>query len=72
VKEFALETTVRQVKDFALNEFGIKEETLPDGRKIIFWMYFEKTKLVNLDQPIGSFEPIHNVNFRLAMEVIAG
>jgi hypothetical protein len=73
VKEFAPETTVRQVKDFALTEFGLTEETLPDGNKIVFFIYFGNTKLENLDQAISSFEhPNHKVDFRLAKEVIAG
>jgi hypothetical protein len=73
VKEFAPDATVRQVKDFALHEFGLKEEPLPDGTQIVFFMYFEKTKLENLDQAISNFDhPNHKVNFRLAKEVIAG
>lgn len=73
VKEFAPETVVRQVKDFALSEFGLTEETLSDGSKIVFFMYFGNTRLDNLDQPISSFEhPNHKVIFRLAKEVIAG
>ena len=73
MKEFAPDRTVRQVKAFALDEFGVKEETLPDGNQIVFFMYFEKTKLENLDQPISAFaHPNDKVNFRLAKEVIAG
>ena len=73
VMEFAPDTPVRQVKDFALNEFGLKEETLPDGNKIVFFMYFEKTKIENLDQAVSNFaHPNDKVNFRLAKEVIAG
>jgi hypothetical protein len=73
VKEFAPETTVRQVKDFALHEFELVEETLPDGSKIVFFMYFGNTKLENLDQAISTFaHPNDKVNFRLAKEVIAG
>ena len=71
--ETARETTVRQVKDFALHEFGLVEETLPDGSKIVFFMYFGNTKLENLDQAISTFaHPNDKVNFRLAKEVIAG
>lgn len=73
VKDFAPETMLRQVKAFALDEFGVKEETLPDGTQIVFFMYFEQTKLENLDQPISAFtHPNNKVNFRLAKEVIAG
>lgn len=73
VKEFAPETTVRQVKDFALREFDLAEETLPDGSKIAFFMYFGNTKVENLEQSISGFaHPNDKVNFRLAKEVIAG
>ena len=64
---------MRQVKDFALHEFELVEETLPDGSKIAFFMYFGNTKLENLDQAISTFaHPNDKVNFRLAKEVIAG
>lgn len=73
LKEFAPETTVRQVKDFVLREFGLAEETLPDASMIVFFMYFGSTKVENLDQAISMFaHPNDKVNFRLAKEVIAG
>jgi hypothetical protein len=73
VKEFAPTATVRQVKAFALHEFGLAEESLPDGSTIVFFIYSGNTKLENLDQPISAFaHPNDKVNFRLAKEVIAG
>jgi hypothetical protein len=56
-----------------LHEFELVEETLPDGSKIVCFMYFGNTKLENLDQAISTFaHPNDKVNFRLAKEVIAG
>ena len=73
VKELLPSTTLHEVKDFALNEFGLAEETLPDGNKIVFFIYFASTRLENLDQPISAFaHPNDKVTFRLAKEVIAG
>lgn len=73
VREFPQSTTLHEVKDFALNEFGLAEETLADGNKIVFFMYFGSTKLENLEQPISEFAHSNDkVNFRLAKEVIAG
>jgi hypothetical protein len=71
--EFAEETTIRQVKNFALNEFGLKEETV-DGNQIVFFLFKDREKIDNLDQPLGAFvsRPHDKVTFRLAKEVIAG
>ena len=73
VKEFGPDATLRQVKDFALDEFGLKEETV-DGNQIVFFMFFERTKLENLDQTLGAVahKPNDKVTLRLAKEVIAG
>jgi hypothetical protein len=72
-KEFAPEATIRQVKDFALTEFGLKEETV-DGNQIVFFLFKDRTKIENLDQTLDAVvdKPNNKVTFRLAKEVIAG
>lgn len=72
-QEFAPSATLRQVKAFALNAFGLTEET-EGGNQIVFFLYLDRTKIENLDQPLSAVVEKHNnkVTFRLAKEVIAG
>src|SRR5205823_4651113 len=44
---FAPETLIRQVKQFALDQFGLKEETI-DGNQIFFFLFQDRTKIENL------------------------
>ncbi len=71
--EFAPATPLRQVKVFALDAFGLKEGTV-DGNQVVFFLFHDRTKLENLDQPLSTLveEHQHNVTLRLAKEVIAG
>ncbi len=73
VKEFPPEATIREVKQFALDTFGLKEETV-DGNQIVFFLFLDRTKIENLDQPLSAVVEKHNhkVTFRLAKEIIAG
>jgi hypothetical protein len=72
-KEFPRSATLREVKQFALDTFGLKEGTV-DGNQIVFFLYLRHTKIENLDQPLSAVVPAHEheVTFRLAKEVIAG
>ncbi len=73
VKDFTPDTTIRQVKEFALNEFKLKEETV-DNNQIVFFLYLDRTKIENLDQPLSAVvhKPNDKASFRLAKEIIAG
>lgn len=73
VKEFAPTATLREVKAFALTEFGLREETV-NGNQVVFFLFHDHDKLENLDQPLSSIvqPPDRKVNFRLAKETIAG
>ena len=72
-KEFPPSATLREVKQFALDTFGLKEGNV-DGQQVVFFLYFHHTKLENLDQPLSAIVPEHEheATFRLAKEVIAG
>ena len=72
-KDFPPSATLRQVKQFALDTFGLKEGNI-DGQQIVFFLYFHHSKLENLDQPLSAIVPEHEdeATFRLAKEVIAG
>lgn len=72
-KEFSPSTTLRQVKQFALDTFGLKEGNV-DGQQVVFFLYLQHTKIENLDQSLSAVVPPHDheVTFRLAKEVIAG
>jgi hypothetical protein len=72
-KKFSPETTIRQVKDFALDAFGLKEGPV-DGNQVVFFLFHDRTKLENLDQPLSALveKNQHNVTLRLAKEVVAG
>jgi hypothetical protein len=73
VGSFAPETQIREIKTFSLNEFGLREETM-DGNQIIFFLFNERTKIENLNQPLATFvlPPGDKAHFRLAKETIAG
>lgn len=73
VKEFPPTATLREVKAFALAEFGLREETV-NGNQIVFFLFHGNDKLENLDQPLSSFvKPTdRKLNLRLAKETIAG
>jgi hypothetical protein len=72
IGSFAPETPVREIKTFALTEFGLKEETM-DANQIIFFLFNDRTKIENLDQPLSTFAlPSGKAQFRLAKETIAG
>lgn len=73
VGSFAPETPIREIKTFSLKEFGLMEETM-DANQIIFFLFHERTKIENLDQPLATFviPPGHKAHFRLAKETIAG
>jgi hypothetical protein len=72
-KEFPRSATLREVKQFALDAFGLKEGNV-DGQQVVFFLYFHHKKLENLDELLGTIVPEHEheANFRLAKEVIAG
>lgn len=72
-KEFPRNATLREVKQFALDTFGLKEGNV-DGQQVVFFLYLHHTKIENLDQPLSAVVPSHEreVTFRLAKEVIAG
>lgn len=72
-KEFPRSATLREVKQFALDAFGLKEGTV-DGNQVVFFLYFHHSKLENLDQQLGAIVPEHEheATFRLAKEIIAG
>jgi hypothetical protein len=72
-KKFPRSATLREVKQFALDTFGLKEGTV-DGQQVVFFLYFHHTKLENVDQLVGAVVPEHEdeATFRLAKEVIAG
>jgi hypothetical protein len=72
-KEFPRSATLREVKQFALDAFGLKEGNV-DGQQVVFFLYFHHTKLENLDQRLSAIVPEHEdeATFRLAKEVIAG
>ena len=72
--KFSSETTVGQIKAFALTEFNLKEETV-DGNQIVFLLFHGKEKLENMNEEIGTLlkNPHQDdLEFRLAKEVIAG
>ncbi|MGH7146422.1 MAG: hypothetical protein ACREIJ_00765 [Nitrospiraceae bacterium] len=73
VGSFTPETLIRQIKQFALSEFGLQEQPV-DGNQIVFFLFHERTKIENLDQPLSTFvqHGQHKVQFRLVKEVIAG
>lgn len=71
---FSPETTVGQIKKFALDEFHLKEETV-DGNQIVFFLFHGKEKLENMNEEISTLlkNPHQDdLEFRLAKEVIAG
>ncbi|MBE3039029.1 MAG: hypothetical protein IMZ62_09490 [Chloroflexi bacterium] len=71
--EFTPETTIRQIKQFAMDTFGLKEETV-EGNQVVFFLYHDRKKIENLDQALSTFVDEHKkkVEFRLAKEIIAG
>ena len=73
VKEFAPTATIREVKTFALSEFGLSEETV-GGNQVVFFLFHGDDKIQDLDQPLSAFvkPPHRKVEFRLAKETIAG
>lgn len=72
-KELSPSELLREVKQFALDTFGLKEGNV-DGQQIVYFLYHHHTKIENLDQPLSAVVPPHEheVTFRLAKEVIAG
>ena len=71
--KFSPTATLRQVKDFALAAFGLKEGTV-DGNQVVFFLFHDRTKLENLDQPLSAIVEKNQKNFtlRLAKEIVAG
>lgn len=72
--EFPPTATVREVKEFALREFNLREDVV-GGNQIVFFLFFDRQKLEDLNATLGSF--LHDshqrkLNFRLAKEIIAG
>ncbi len=55
-KEFPRSATLREVKQFALDAFGLKEGNV-DGQQVVFFLYFHHTKLENLDQRLIAIVP---------------
>jgi hypothetical protein len=72
-KEFSPSATLREVKQFALDTFGLKEGNV-DGQQVVYFLYLHHSKIENLDQRLSAILPPHEheVTFRLAKEVIAG
>lgn len=72
-KTFPRTATIREVKQFALDTFGLKEGNI-DGQQVVFFLYLHRTKIENLDEPLSKLvsHEEHEVTFRLAKEVIAG
>lgn len=72
-KTFSPTATLREVKAFALDAFGLKEETV-GGNQTVFFLFHDRTKLENLDAPLSDVfdKPNNKVTFRLAKEIIAG
>lgn len=71
--DFSLDATIRQVKQLALDAFGLTEGTV-DGNQIVVFLVHKHVKIENLDQPLSGFiEPHqHKVQFQLVKEIIAG
>lgn len=71
--EFSPDTTLRKIKQFALDAFGLNEGTV-DGNQIVFFLIHQQTKIENLDQPLGTFLSPHDhkLQFRLVKEIVAG
>jgi hypothetical protein len=75
-RDFALAATVREVKLFALREFGLTEGPDPENtaNQVVFFLYHDRTKIENLDQPLSTFSKGNEeeITFRLVREVIVG
>lgn len=71
--EFSSDTTLRTIKQFALNAFTLNEGTV-DGNQMVFFLIHQQTKIENLDQPLSSFlnPHEHKLQFRLVKEIVAG
>lgn len=71
-KQFARESTLREVKGFALEFFRLQE--MQDGNnQIVFFLYLGDDKLDDLNQQLSALaNGRKKLNFRLAKEVIAG
>jgi hypothetical protein len=72
--EYPPATPVSTPKADALTAFGLREETLPDGSQVLFFLFHGNTKIQDLTQLLSTFAPNTNatVEFRLAREIIAG
>lgn len=72
-REFSPESTLRQIKAFALNAFALSEGSV-DGNQIVFFLVHGHSKIENLDQPLSTLvdPPHHKVQFRLVKEIVAG
>lgn len=74
--DFTVQTTVGEVKQFALNTFGVKEGSDPENpaNQVVFFLFHERAKLKNLGQPIGELRNGNQqqIVFRLIREVIVG
>jgi len=75
-RDFPLAAPVRDVKQFALVEFGLTEGPDPENasNQVVFFLHHDRTKIENLDQPISAFRQGNQqqVTFRLIREVIVG
>ncbi len=75
-RDFALAVAVREVKLFALREFGLMEGPDPgnSANQVVFFLYHDRTKIENLDQPLSTFREGNEeeMTFRLVREVIVG
>lgn len=72
-KKFPRTVTLREVKAFAVKEFGF-EEGSQGGNQVIYFLYHEETKLENLELTIEAIvgPTAKKVVFRLVKEIIAG
>lgn len=71
-RQFTPETSIRQVKQFALDFFGLREGD-EGGNRVVFFLYVRDRKIENLDEPLSVVADGHpKVGFRLAKELIAG
>lgn len=74
--EFPLQAPVREVKEFAMKEFGLTEGPDPDNsaNQIVYFLFHDRTKIENLEQPLSALRhgDHREMTFRLVREVIVG